>query len=180
MSPRPNSRDLILDAAAAVAIECGAARMTLDAVAENAGLSKGGLMYHFPTKEALLEAMVARLVERFEGSRAAVSDTLPESPTRLAKAYVIAALNHRDEPDHASAAYLAAAANDLELLSPVRETLRDRFTEFADTGDGFTRAAIAALAVDGLWVLEMMRISPLTPEQRAQVAEGLLRFIDGG
>ncbi|HBF34148.1 TPA: hypothetical protein DDW35_06255, partial [Candidatus Sumerlaeota bacterium] len=58
---RPDSKEAILDAAESVVLEHGASHMTLDAVAERAGVSKGGLMYNFPTKEALLTAMITRL-----------------------------------------------------------------------------------------------------------------------
>ncbi|MCL4694718.1 MAG: TetR/AcrR family transcriptional regulator, partial [Candidatus Hydrogenedentes bacterium] len=55
--PRPSCNDLLLDSAEAVVVEGGPSRLTLDAVAEKAGVSKGGLLYHFPTKDALVEAM---------------------------------------------------------------------------------------------------------------------------
>ena len=48
----------------------GAAHLTLDAVAERAGVSKGGLLYNFHTKELLLQAMVDRQMHRIEQARA--------------------------------------------------------------------------------------------------------------
>ena len=44
----------------------GVARLTLDAVAREADVSKGGLLYHFPNKDALISAMVLRWVDGFE------------------------------------------------------------------------------------------------------------------
>ena len=35
--------------------------MTLDVVAQAAGVSKGGLLYHFPSKESLLGALAQAL-----------------------------------------------------------------------------------------------------------------------
>ncbi|MBQ0819063.1 helix-turn-helix transcriptional regulator, partial [Microvirga sp. HBU67558] len=55
---RKSSRERILDAAAELVSEIGSGRLTLDTVAERAGLSKGGLLYNFPTKDALLQGMV--------------------------------------------------------------------------------------------------------------------------
>jgi AcrR family transcriptional regulator len=66
MSPRVSSYDAIIDAAGAVVVEAGASHMTLDAVAAKAGVSKGGLLHHFPTKVALLEAMIKRQIEAHE------------------------------------------------------------------------------------------------------------------
>ena len=45
------TRDTILSAAANLVLRKGASRMTLEAVAREAGVSKGGLLYHFPSKE---------------------------------------------------------------------------------------------------------------------------------
>ena len=48
----------------------GAVHLTLDAVAERAGVSKGGLLYHFPSKESLLQAMVDRNMRRLSRDHA--------------------------------------------------------------------------------------------------------------
>ena len=44
---RGDTRKRLLDAAAAVVRRDGAGALTLDAVAAEAGVSKGGLLYHF-------------------------------------------------------------------------------------------------------------------------------------
>ena len=61
--PARNSRDLILNAAEALVSEIGAARLTIDAVAARSGLSKGGVLYNFPSKDALIGGMMPRLIE---------------------------------------------------------------------------------------------------------------------
>ena len=66
----PSTRDTILDAAQRIAAERGAGRITLDEVARESGLSKGGLLYHFASKEALLQAMLERLIARTSAVRA--------------------------------------------------------------------------------------------------------------
>ncbi|HSP52491.1 MAG TPA: TetR/AcrR family transcriptional regulator, partial [Cryobacterium sp.] len=74
--PRPSpTRDRILDAFAHLLIDQGERAATLDAVAAAAGLSKGGLLYHFGSKDALVEGLLARLdalvVDDIEQIRAA-------------------------------------------------------------------------------------------------------------
>src|SRR4029450_10379480 len=70
-------RDRILEAAERVVGDIGAGRMTLDVVAQAAGVSKGGLLYHFPSKESLLGALAQRYVQsmeqRIEGAKGAAS-----------------------------------------------------------------------------------------------------------
>lgn len=61
MPRKPVARDAVLDAFEALLIEEGERAATLDAVAQRAGVSKGGLLYHFPNKEALIAALLDRL-----------------------------------------------------------------------------------------------------------------------
>ncbi|NDL56628.1 TetR/AcrR family transcriptional regulator [Phytoactinopolyspora mesophila] len=59
--PRPSARDRILDALQEILTREGLSAVTLESVAEAAGVSKGGLLYHFATKEAMLDAFVERM-----------------------------------------------------------------------------------------------------------------------
>ena len=52
---KSNSREKILTAAADVAREAGPGNLSLDAVASRAGVSKGGLLYNFPSKAKLMQ-----------------------------------------------------------------------------------------------------------------------------
>lgn len=57
----PSARDRVLDAFETILINQGERAATLDAVASEAGVSKGGLLYHFGSKEALVDGLVERL-----------------------------------------------------------------------------------------------------------------------
>lgn len=62
--PRPPAaRAKVLTAFATLIVEQGERAATLDAVAERAGVSKGGLLYHFATKDALVEGLQGHLDE---------------------------------------------------------------------------------------------------------------------
>lgn len=178
MGRRPNiSRDALLDAAEAVVLEMGATRLTFDAVAERAGVSKGGLLYSFPTKEALLQGMVARLCERFEAAQDALRKDGNTAPDNL-KAYIRATFAEDANIRSVSAALLAAIANDPRLLAPVHEHQQRDMTELLEHSPQFARAAVVWLATIGLWFLEILDASPLNGEQRQQVMEELLRLAD--
>ena len=58
-------RGALLDAAEAVVARQGVANLTFDAVAAEAGMSKGGLLHHFRSKDRLVEALVARAAENW-------------------------------------------------------------------------------------------------------------------
>ncbi|KQZ84488.1 transcriptional regulator [Microbacterium sp. Root166] len=61
MSRPPLARDKVLDAFEAILIGEGERAATMDATARAAGVSKGGLLYHFASKDALELAVVERL-----------------------------------------------------------------------------------------------------------------------
>lgn len=61
MLPASSTRDRILDAFQDLLIEHGERSATLEAVAQRAGVSKGGLLYHFGSKVALIDGLSQRL-----------------------------------------------------------------------------------------------------------------------
>jgi|SRR5690606_4596927 AcrR family transcriptional regulator len=163
------TRDAILDAAQRIAAQRGAGRITLDEVARESGLSKGGLLYHFSSKEALLQAMLERLIERTSAVREAHEATLAGQPWATLRA----ALATRHEPavldPHVAMAILTAAAEQPSLLDPLREhiaALRDRIVQ--ENGDS-PMAWLLWAAADGLLFQELLGISPWAPEQREQI-----------
>ena len=152
--------------------------MTLDAVAARAGVSKGGLLHHFPTKMALLEAMVKRQIDIHEKARQKICDELPEGPSRPVRAFVLSVLNRDRGHDSLGASLFAAVAHNPRLNEPVRNIVREIYTEFASSGMKFEKAAIIALAVDALWLQEMLSVSPFDEQQKKKIVDELLRILD--
>ncbi|NUR85316.1 MAG: TetR/AcrR family transcriptional regulator, partial [Nonomuraea sp.] len=139
--PRPSSRERLLDAAAEVILGDGAEALTLEAVAHRAGVSKGGLFYHFPTKQALVAALVRRLTDAFDDALEAAGDR----PGDYLRAYLDATIPPEHTPaaaDGLTAALLAGALVDPAALAPLRE----RFTAWQErlVRDGVDPAAATA------------------------------------
>jgi len=63
MARPPLARTKVLDAFEALLIDEGERAATLDATAQAAGVSKGGLLYHFASKEELITGLIDRLDE---------------------------------------------------------------------------------------------------------------------
>ena len=81
------TRAVILDAASKLVRERGVAA-TLDDVARRAGVSKGGLLYHFASKQDLLVGLATEWLERFRRAVLDAVDPADGSPGRLVRAYV--------------------------------------------------------------------------------------------
>jgi AcrR family transcriptional regulator len=162
----------------------GVMRLTIDAVAREAELSKGGVLYHFGTKEALIQAMLERLIRYCEREMAAHQqhDGEPGSWTR---AYVrktseplLAYPGEADFPrsKEVGAGLMAAATTNPRLLDPLRE--RFQIWQQAIESDGIepARATVVRLAVDGLWLAELLGIWSLDGKLRQQVLDELIRL----
>lgn len=179
MSPPASSREVILDAAEAVVLESGARHMTLEAVAERAGVSKGGLLYHFPTKEALLRAMLEHLSKHIDETRKRKAKGLKEGPGREIKAFILSSSDRDPKKEQIGSALLAAVAHDPQLLQPARDDFRRRWTEFMQAGLHFKRAAVIFFAVHGLVLTELLSLSPLSIKERKDLVDELLRLANG-
>lgn len=64
--PEMSTRDRLLNAFETLVVGVGSRGATLDAVAAEAGVSKGGLLYHFRSKDDLVNGMLDRLREQGE------------------------------------------------------------------------------------------------------------------
>jgi len=177
--PLPNpARDRILDAVIQLSSEQGAGNFTLEQVAQVAGISKGGLLYHFPSKEALLLALGRRFLESVETGRREALERLPDEHSSHLKASILSMLCRPESRSCQGAAVLAAAASDPALIDMFRASLATHTADLACSGGSFERKAIISLAVDGLMLREALRISPFTPEQRDAVIHALLHLAD--
>jgi len=186
MSRPPRARTAVLDAAERVLVERTPAAFTLDAVAAAAGVSKGGLIYHYPSKEALLEALMARAVEAVEAELAPAMASA--DPGAFARAYLDVTMPVEPEPDEDAAsaasptvaALTAAVTLDPHLLRPLR-TAYARWQERLER-DGIDPAAATAvrLAADGWWLAALTGLPQLRPEVHRATRALLERLCEQG
>jgi AcrR family transcriptional regulator len=173
------TRQQIIHAAFALIRSKGVARLTIEAVAQEARLSKGGVLYHFRSKEALISAMVASLVERvnddIETARGQEPEDERDAPGGWLRAYIRASIGLA-EGDEDTTALLAAVANDPHLLEPLQLQYA-RWQEQAES-DGVDPALATAirLALDGLWMADLFGLAPPTGALREQVFAALERL----
>ncbi|MEV6302137.1 TetR/AcrR family transcriptional regulator [Actinoplanes sp. NPDC051861] len=131
----------------------GGGSITLDATARQVGLTKPGLMYHFPTKEALMLAVVDHVAAEWVRSMA---DRLGGSPAEASasdriRAYVETAFTGRlDRADFAI--FFDAVYRD--ALTEAWERRLRPWLDLPDDLPDSTRARLTAarLAADGYWI----------------------------
>lgn len=178
MSTKSSARERIIDAAEQVVLEEGASHMTMDAVAAKAGVSKGGLIYHFPSQRDLLQAMLQRFVDRVETRMAQAREELPESPVRNIKAYIHAWFTLGSEYRRTASALLATITREPELLQTVQKKHRAVLAEIIEAAPNPELAIVLSLATEGMWMSELLNISPLADHERARIQQLLLKLAD--
>ena len=171
-------RDRLLDSAEAVLAEHGSQGLTLAAVAERAGVSKGGLLYHFAGKDALITALIERLIADFDEL---VASYRLERPGWYTRAYVeatFAVLTARDA-DVARRRWsaLCAAATDPLLREPFARAQRRWMSEGLAEEPDPDLAQLARLAADGLWEAAELDPSLRDLERLKVLRERLLALV---
>jgi len=146
MASGRNTRQKILNAATELAKMEGSAHLSLDAVAARAGISKGGLLYNFPTKAALLKALVQQYIDDF---RAALEERLGKGSDSLAAEYFAVVMEELQKATPPPSGLLAAMAEDPELLAPIRTFNREMLDRMKSAGEHHSILLIF-LALEGL------------------------------
>lgn len=177
-------REAVLDAAVALAEQSGAGTLTLDAVAALAGVSKGGLLHHFKSKEALLGGMIARVEQKFEdelnqaaASMAADGCSDPFSrQRRLIEAYLDRSFSGLGSHDKSAMALFAVAANQPALMEPIRDYFKRRAQETCKNVPEPTLALALMALADGLWLFDALGIPPFEGKLREKVRNEVMRW----
>jgi AcrR family transcriptional regulator len=181
-----SKRDLILDCAEELIRKDGATQLTLEKVANRASVSKGGLLYHFPTKEQLVTGMIERTIASFERDVEAAKASLPDVPGRNALAFMMATLEGQWQKAAAPAnpvdllvSTLTAFSTDPKLVLPIRKAYIRWQQMLEEDGLDPVQATITRLAIDGLLYIEMFGFNDLTVERRADVMAALRKMCMG-
>jgi AcrR family transcriptional regulator len=144
-------KDAIIRAAEEVVRERGARKLTLDAVAAQCGLSKGGLLHHFRTKQALLQAMLessigceAELTAEYAASGGDSSGPLA---SRICSAFAM-----MEDDKGLPRALIAAVAEDPALLEPIKAKEARAREDLAASCSDPDLALLLLLATRGLFL----------------------------
>lgn len=168
------TRDRILDALERLLLDLSAQQATLEAVAAEAGVSKGGLLYHFPTKEAMLAAMVRRMGARSDAQFAeAVA-----GGTEVAEFYLqtFDEADFEDRPLYQSvlAALRSADGSHGEVHTAVVEVMRSWDHWLQAEFDDPVQAEIVRLVGDGIFMAALLDLPAPDPGLHRQVVDRLL------
>lgn len=148
MSRPPAAREKLLDAYAELLRDEGERAATLEAVAAKAGVSKGGLLYHFRTKEALAEALSEQMLELGRADVGKMS-AAPEGPSEY---YIRTSVNTKSRFDVTYAAMIRLLQADVAAAKNAIETIHSWWLDLVleEVGDASVAETILLIG-DGLY-----------------------------
>ena len=160
----------ILDAGEAVVARLGAASLTLDAVAVEAGISKASVIYDFKTKQALVEAIVERAFRRDHEHHATVEAELASPDSAAIHGRIKVAAEPPPEEFKPVALSLSMALTlDPALRTRMQTSQADTVGRIIETSSSPQGALLAYLAVEGLKFLEYLDFHHFSPDDRTRI-----------
>ncbi|KJC51521.1 TetR family transcriptional regulator [Bradyrhizobium sp. LTSP849] len=169
------SRNAALEAAIAIIARDGPGRLTLDAIARESGLSKGGVMHQFRTKEAVLKALLERQMAHFEEfssryqAKVSATSANPELATQLATVREAATA-----PNSAALALVAAMVENPGLMSLPRDSEMKRVAAIKAEAADPDLALLRWAAARGLLLSGLFGMSPLSKAEHDRLFARLL------
>ena len=161
----------------------GVSGLTLEAAARDAGVSKGGLLYHFASKEALLDALLRRLAGFFEQEYLGCVAAQPEGAGRIARAMLEWGFGQgefacNERHDRAAAVFLAAFHHDPALLDPIRQVIARMRADIAADGLPPGHGDAITAAGDGMFMARIFRLYTPSESERQAMRIALQRLLE--
>lgn len=179
ISKHANKKKSLLTAASEIVKEEGVAKLTLEAVAQRAGVSKGGLLYHFPSKEALIKGMVEDWTNNYFESVIKLVNNDNKEIGKWSRAYIKSTFSDLDN-NNLNSALIAAMFINPDLLDEFRQKYDRLHTKLINEGIDPVKVTIARLSMDGLWFSEIFGMATLNEGLKKQVINELLNMIQEG
>ena len=173
-----DSKSEILTAALEVIRRSGAPALTIDAVAEESGFSKGGVLYNFPTKDALITGMVEFLANQFSDEVSKAREGHLTSPCPTLSAMIDVTQGWLRERQDVARAMLATKADKPDLSEPFKEvTTRLKKAVEAETKER-GKAWMIWSSLEGLHFSDAHCASVFTEDELAVIFNQLRQSLD--
>ncbi|MGX9221959.1 TetR/AcrR family transcriptional regulator (plasmid) [Massilia varians] len=175
------TRERILQAASAIIAGKGVHALTLELAAAEAGVSKGGLLYHFKGKDQLTQALLQYSFDMFEldMARHAAQDARPGAWLRgyIRASFPIEQELHRNAAATA-ASLMASLGRDPQLNAIYAQYASGWHAKLREEQIDPDLALVVRMAVDGLWMSEALGLGSPEEGERAGAIDRLMRMTE--
>ncbi|QCB32010.1 TetR/AcrR family transcriptional regulator [Psychrobacter sp. PAMC27889] len=154
-------RRALLDQAARITLEQGLSKVTFQAVADATGVTKGGVMHHFATKNALVLEVFNDAMAKFEAEVDAAMAKDAVSYGSFTRAYIDATISLGEkgqaEFDNQATLYVLMLG-DSELRALWAKWANAQLKKYEAT-DNTETLCMVRLVVDGIWLSDFSGIN---------------------
>ena len=168
-------RRALLDQAARITLEQGLSKVTFQAVADAVGVTKGGVMHHFATKNALILEVFNDAMAKFE---AEVDAAMAKDPVRygsFTRAYIDATISlgekGQKEFDNQATLYVLMLG-DSEMRELWAQWANEQLKKHEAT-DNTETLCMVRLVADGIWLSDF---SGIDISDKASIRERLINM----
>lgn len=159
-------KERILNEANKVIANKGLNCFTLEEVAREAGISKGGLLYHYPSKDKLIKALIEYHMDQFECQIISAN---------WLTSFIKEQFNQNKTGTNTMAGFLAAIAMNQELLEPVREKRKEWFHNVSNMEDPIM-AMIICFACYGIAFSNLFGLGDLSDDDMRKIEDRLINL----
>ena len=168
-----HTRARIRVAAAKVIEREGAGHLTLEKVAAEARVSKGGLLYHYPSKDALLQGLLDHLLENRSGLIEDLGSAEDVSNATLLNGLIDADFDRPKDERIMAQGLIAASAENADLLAPAKDHVEALYARLGASKTTAASARTILLASQGLQLLELLGLLQLSTAERNEIRRHL-------
>lgn len=172
-----DTRQKILRAAAQIINTKGVLALTIEAVAKEAKISKGGLFYHFASKEDLMKGMNDYIMQTFFEDLERIANHDPIHKGKWTRAYTNLTFNLLDNEFDMNLAFLSAIATNPDLVKSMARDLKVLQNHIENDQINPILSTVIRLAVDGMYFNQLYGLN-LSEDIRSQVFNYLLSLTE--
>jgi AcrR family transcriptional regulator len=177
-SKASQKRRLILETAIQIVLENDFTALTLDAVAKQAGISKGGLLYHYPNKESLIKGLAQFVFEEQYVNFGRFAERDLQESGKWTRALITASKMDLEQNAELNVGIFAASYLDPELSHDISKGYQSILTKLENDHINPVTATIIRLALDGLYYSKLLNIAPLDKARQDEVFQHLVEMTE--
>ena len=168
MGRHPKAREIILDAARRVVRARGAGNLTYDELVQESGVTRGGITYHFPTKDDFLRELIRRDMENWTELEERLRPPIDNELAAEVIAHIRSHTQRDEEHRRFASGMLSAITLDPSMLDPIRDYIDERCGGIEWNEQSFM-LQILRLASEGIFWSDVLGIGKLPDEAREGV-----------
>ncbi|GAB5405684.1 MAG: TetR/AcrR family transcriptional regulator [Aureliella sp.] len=179
-SASSDTRSRILDAVTDLIHSGGLAAVTLSAVCKRAGISKGGLVHHYPSKEAMVGAFLHRAGASYLEQVEAAMGNRKAGSGRRAAAYIDlflgdpSSMGENAEKDCSAVMVALVQGGGQSEMNAIYQRIQEMLCE---DGLSLELADLVIASVDGIWLQSMIGPAETLAARSSRLHRRLKRMI---